>query len=43
LGVIEAVNKTSDRPFTDVDHDLLMVVAQLAAIVILRAESFAAK
>ncbi|MGH2628263.1 MAG: GAF domain-containing protein [Anaerolineales bacterium] len=41
LGVIEAVNKTSDRPFTDVDHDLLMVVAQLAAIVILRAESFA--
>jgi len=43
LGVIEAINKTSDRPFTNVDHDLLMVVAQLAAIVILRAESFAAK
>lgn len=42
LGVIEAVNKTSDRPFTNVDHDLLMVVAQLAAIVILRAESFTA-
>jgi GAF domain-containing protein len=43
LGVIEAVNKTSDRPFTSVDHDLLMVVAQLASIVILRAESFAGK
>ncbi|MEX0787214.1 MAG: GAF domain-containing protein [Anaerolineales bacterium] len=41
LGVIEAVNKTSDRPFTAVDNDLLLVVAQLAAIAIQRAEKFA--
>lgn len=41
LGVIEAVNKSSDREFTDVDHDLLLVVAQLASIAIARAESFA--
>lgn len=40
LGVIEAVNKTSDRPFTAVDNDLLLVVAQLAAIAIQRAEKF---
>lgn len=39
LGVIEALNKTSDRPFTDVDYDLLRVVAQLAAAVLSRAES----
>ena len=43
LGVLEAINKVSDRPFTDVDHDLLVVVAQLAAVTILRAESFAAQ
>lgn len=42
LGVIEAINKVSERPFTPVDHDLLMVVAQLAATTILRAEAFAA-
>lgn len=41
LGVIEAVNKSSDREFTEVDHDLLLVVAQLASIAIARAESFA--
>jgi sigma-B regulation protein RsbU (phosphoserine phosphatase) len=40
LGVIEAINKTSDREFTDDDSSLLMVVAQLAAVAILRAESF---
>jgi sigma-B regulation protein RsbU (phosphoserine phosphatase) len=41
LGVIEAINKTSDREFSDDDHVLLMVVAQLAAIAIHRAEAFA--
>jgi sigma-B regulation protein RsbU (phosphoserine phosphatase) len=40
LGVIEAINKTSDREFTPEDHDLLMVVAQLAAVAIVRAEHF---
>ena len=40
LGVIEAVNKTSDREFTDDDNSMLMVVAQLAAVAIVRAESF---
>lgn len=39
LGVIEAVNKISDREFTPEDHDLLMVVAQLASLVIKQAES----
>ncbi|OGO71598.1 MAG: hypothetical protein A2Z37_01405 [Chloroflexi bacterium RBG_19FT_COMBO_62_14] len=40
LGVIEAINKTSDREFTDEDNSMLMVVAQLAAVAIVRAESF---
>lgn len=42
LGVIEAVNKVTDREFTPVDHDLLLVVAQLAAIAITRAEALTA-
>ncbi len=41
LGVIEAINKVSDREFSSEDHDLLLVVAQLAAVAIARAESFA--
>lgn len=41
LGVIEAVNKTYDREFSDQDHDLLRVVAQLAAVALSRAEKFA--
>ncbi|MDX1600008.1 MAG: GAF domain-containing protein [Anaerolineales bacterium] len=40
LGVIEAVNKNHDRPFSRQDQNLLEVVAQLAAIAIRRAESF---
>ncbi|HSR47795.1 MAG TPA: GAF domain-containing protein [Anaerolineales bacterium] len=43
LGVVEALNKTSDRPFTQVDYDLLRVIAQLAAAVMVRAESTADK
>jgi len=39
LGVIEALNKTSERAFTQVDHDLLRVVAQLAATALIRAET----
>ncbi len=39
LGVIEAVNKPTDRAFTPDDYDLLMVVAQLAAVAIRRAET----
>ncbi len=41
LGVIEAINKVSDREFSPEDHDLLMIVAQLAAVAIARAEAFA--
>jgi len=41
LGVIEALNKSSNREFTDTDRDLLTVVAQLATVAIRRAESFA--
>jgi GAF domain-containing protein len=41
LGVIEAVNKLSDREFSAEDHHLLVVVAQLAAVAIQRAESVA--
>lgn len=41
LGVIEALNKRSDREFSEVDHDLLLVVARLAAVAITRAETFA--
>jgi GAF domain-containing protein len=43
LGVIEAINKISDREFSPEDHDLLLVVAQLAAVAIARAEVFAAE
>ncbi len=39
LGVIEALNKSSDPDFTDTDRDLLSVVAQLATVAIQRAES----
>jgi GAF domain-containing protein len=41
LGVIEAINKTSNREFTDTDLDLLTVTAQLASVAIARAEAFA--
>jgi len=41
LGVIEAINKTSDREFTAEDHDLLLVVAVLASVAIRRAEALA--
>ena len=37
--MIEALNKTSERAFTQVDHDLLRVVAQLAATALIRAET----
>jgi GAF domain-containing protein len=40
VGVIEAINKFSDREFNAEDNDLLMVLAQLASVVISRAESF---
>jgi GAF domain-containing protein len=39
LGVIEALNKSSDPDFTDTDRDLLSVVAQLATVAIQRAET----
>jgi Nif-specific regulatory protein len=38
LGVIEALNKVSDREFTQDDLGLLLVVAQLAATAMRRAE-----
>jgi GAF domain-containing protein len=41
LGVIEAVNKRTDREFSTEDHQLLLVVAQLSAVAITRAETFA--
>lgn len=40
LGVLEAVNKNYDREFNDTDHDLLMVVAHLASVAMVRAETF---
>ena len=40
LGVLEAVNKTYDREFSDEDHDLLMVAAHLASVALVRAEAF---
>jgi GAF domain-containing protein len=43
LGVIEAVNKLDQREFSPEDHLLLMVVAQLAAVAIHRAEIYAEK
>ncbi len=41
LGVIEAINKVSDREFSSEDNQLLSVVAQLAAVAIIRAEAYA--
>ena len=41
LGVLEAVNKNYDREFSDLDHDLLMVVAHLASVALVRAEAAA--
>lgn len=38
MGVIEAVNKTYDRDFSNADGNHLMVVAQLAAAAVRRAE-----
>ena len=38
LGVIEILNKTSDREFTQDDLNLILIVAQLAATAIRRAE-----
>jgi len=38
LGVIEVLNKTSDRDFTNEDLDLMLIVAQLAATAMRRAE-----
>lgn len=38
LGVIEVLNKVSDRDFTQDDLDLLLIVAQLAATAMRRAE-----
>jgi GAF domain-containing protein len=39
LGVIEALNKSSPRGFLPQDHDLLLVVALLAAVALRRAEA----
>ncbi len=41
LGVIEAINKRTDREFSTEDYQLLLVVAQLSAVAITRAEAFA--
>ena len=38
LGVVEALNKSSDREFSELDYALLRVVAQLAAAALVRAE-----
>ena len=38
LGVIEVLNKVSDREFTQDDLDLMLIVAQLAATALRRAE-----
>ena len=43
LGVIEAINKISDREFTLQDQDLMMLVAYLTSQGISRAESFVDK
>jgi GAF domain-containing protein len=43
VGVIEAINKFDHREFSPEDHLLLMVVAQLAAVAIHRAERYAEK
>ena len=39
LGVIEALNKPTARGFLPQDHDLLLVVAMLAAVALRRAEA----
>ena len=39
LGVVEALNKGPGREFSELDYDLLRVVAQLAAAALVRAES----
>jgi GAF domain-containing protein len=41
LGVIEALNKATARGFLPQDHDLLLVVALLAAVALRRAEATA--
>ncbi|MCJ7513973.1 MAG: GAF domain-containing protein [Anaerolineales bacterium] len=41
LGVIEAINKSSDRDFTPQDLELLQLVALLASIALARAEKYA--
>ncbi len=38
LGVIQIINKVSDRDFTQTDLDLMLIVAQLAATAMRRAE-----
>jgi GAF domain-containing protein len=38
LGVIEVINKVSDKEFTPDDMDLLLIIAQLAATAMRRAE-----
>ncbi len=38
LGVLQVLNKTSDWPFTQEDLDLLLVIAQLSATAMRRAE-----
>jgi GAF domain-containing protein len=43
LGVIEAINKISDREFTLQDQDLMTLVAHLTSQGISRAESFVDK
>jgi len=43
LGVIEAINKLSNRGFSQQDQDLMMVVANLASIGLSRAEAFVDK
>jgi len=41
LGALEAITKNYDREFTDVDHDLLMIVGHLASVALSRAEAYA--
>lgn len=40
LGALEAITKNYDREFTDVDHDLLMIVGHLASVALSRAEAY---
>ena len=41
LGALEAITKNYDREFTEVDHDLLMIVGHLASVALSRAEALA--